>query len=1485
MTIDRIDWSKLKSYAADKRRSFEELCYQLVRLEHGAGAHIVRVDGAGGDGGVEFYLTLPSGDELGWQAKFFWPDVRLNGTRKKQIKKSLQRACDEHRRLVAWHLMTPSNLTTTEQQWFDVSLRLSTHDRAPVVPKGRAIELVHVPESELLVRLVAPQAHGLRTLFFGDLELSLGWFQGLLAEATEHLRSKFLPTLHSSTSIDAELEFVLGEQGLSHALDQRVNALAEALEELRSTRRTFDLVTTADPAAKRALAAGGLASDALSESLRAGLDKATAAAVAVQTSRWRAARDAPPLVGLGLSAFDAAWGPLERLDPELLDLSALGARGDHGWPRVLYSVERSIRDAWRAVDDIESHLARLTQSAVHIFGAAGQGKTHVSAHQVMARLDSGRPAILLLGSRFTTAEPLEAQILRLLHLEGTRWDDFVSALAACAETYGTRIPIVIDGLNEALHDGGLSPVWRSHLAATCAGLRRRTRAVVLVTTCRTTYEAAIWEGAAPPLRLELEASTSYDVQDAIEKYFSEYKIVADPTSAPLEHFQHPIYLRLFCEAHNPDKKEHLEVSLGEETLFRVFDKFLAACEGRARRRLKRLVGPLVEPALQRLGALLWRGALRSCPMSEAASAIEQKAVEDIDDDTSLLRVLEQEDVLILRDWYGVGERVGFVYDLMGGYCIAKYLIDQQRRDAGTFADPTLVNMLFGGLNGRHPLAEDIVRALAVLCPTRLGRRIHDLIQHAGAFDASVVALFEGDPEHVTPGTVDMVTRLFEDPSRRHTLLQLCESVATNLAHPLNARYLSRLLGSLPMPDRDSTWSEHLRGRRSAHRRTARVLETAARAHVGNTSMRGSIQRLHLTAIYTQWFLTSTVRPLRDEATRALYWFGRACPLDLLGMLEAALSCNDPYVPERMMAAQYGVMMARAWERGPASFEPMLQPVARKVFELVFARGAPFPVTHFLTRGFARGIVCRALVERPSLLSTSERKLLARTAPITPKADWPTADDPNEGKYRDGNSPLDLEFANSTIGHLVPKRGNYDFKNPEYRKVRGQVTWRLYDLGYSLERFGEIDKAVMRELYAGRTDELGFADRYGRKYARIAYLELAGIRHAAGLLGTGHEDQALLSEIDIEPSFPSDRSDPRPAFVPSLLVPPLEPLHVWLRQAGTPDLKPLLERTDIIDDAACVLLAGLLREERGPLRTEVWLQSYVVSRADADRLVAAAGAGRLDRVAPEFSGAQHTFAGEYPWLPEIEPSGVRIIELSLPPRKRERVEQVPRYVRDGKEVGAKEVRDLLFSGEGAELRGRDQRAWLRFAQRQLRASKITIETARRVVVEELQASESIAALSLVRDRAWEGQHTTTAGREGLSTLAPEVARALSLHTRPDDWELFEAAGTQVTRNLVYGERYGTGGALVYGRRGVLEKYLTADQALVVLEGGERLISGSHMEVAEEAYDVAGGRGEWRRVWVVFGGRRSADRERTPARAARGARSGRSRTSRRATPRSR
>jgi hypothetical protein len=53
-----IDFSQIRPYEGDQRTGFEEFVCQLARREHMAerGA-FRRIEGAGGDGGVEAYLS------------------------------------------------------------------------------------------------------------------------------------------------------------------------------------------------------------------------------------------------------------------------------------------------------------------------------------------------------------------------------------------------------------------------------------------------------------------------------------------------------------------------------------------------------------------------------------------------------------------------------------------------------------------------------------------------------------------------------------------------------------------------------------------------------------------------------------------------------------------------------------------------------------------------------------------------------------------------------------------------------------------------------------------------------------------------------------------------------------------------------------------------------------------------------------------------------------------------------------------------------------------------------------------------------------------------------------------------------------------------------------------------------------------------------------------------------------------------------------
>jgi hypothetical protein len=108
----QVDWSRLESYKNDKRKSFEELCYQVARRLYEPHGTFYSIDDSGGGDGVEFYLTLADGTEWGWQAKFYHPSLRLDTSRKRSIKKSLTKSLEKHQRLTKWYLCTPTEFTT-----------------------------------------------------------------------------------------------------------------------------------------------------------------------------------------------------------------------------------------------------------------------------------------------------------------------------------------------------------------------------------------------------------------------------------------------------------------------------------------------------------------------------------------------------------------------------------------------------------------------------------------------------------------------------------------------------------------------------------------------------------------------------------------------------------------------------------------------------------------------------------------------------------------------------------------------------------------------------------------------------------------------------------------------------------------------------------------------------------------------------------------------------------------------------------------------------------------------------------------------------------------------------------------------------------------------------------------------------------------------------------------------------------------------------
>jgi len=1098
-----IDWLNLKPYQNNKYRSFEELCYQIAKGLHEEKGRFTSVDDSGGGDGVEFYLTLPNGDQWGWQAKFYYPDKRLNDSRKRSIKGSLKKACEKHPNLKKWILCTPTNFTPREgrrqgeQVWFDNTLRQS-------IPPNMDVDLEHWGDSDFNYWLSKPRFSGKFNYFFGKFELDLGWFKRQFEKQMAGVGEKFDSSLHTETNVDADIHALLADKAFVRQITKWIEELEEKLPDLKESiddlNRPIPYIEWDEEEKSKVVKAAESLQDALVNikvQLKQARDLLVEKAFSeVQSIDWKSVLDQL------YKAFDAyreiGWesgtSKMEcTVEKEYEDQALRHARGVVHHPDSL--VANLLDEFFPSV--IWQHCL-INESDLHILGDAGIGKTHIACNICDDRLRNGLPALFVRGSLFTTEQPIEAQLRTIFDIPPSySWHNFLQALSAAAEAYHTRIPLMVDALNESVHNDTFSNIWELGLTGLVQEIAE-TKNLVLITTCRMSYEDAIWkevrarEDIIPGKiiwkdknSLNLVYAYGFDryeeVEPAVEKYFNAYKIKADLTGAPLAQFEHPIYLKIFCETKNRERENEVQVYVGEQTLFEVFDEYLEQCNEAVCTRLGLRRGtPIIQPILNKIAEHLWQNRSRNILVKELVKLTDNQLLPDLNWSLSKACAIEAEGLLVCRNRWKGKDAMSFTYDLLGGYLIAKHLVEQAADDVQAFLNSEEATVVLFGKDHQtlHPMEEDICRCLAAFLPAKTRKFLHQLSNNEKAFNLSICALFEISPKHINEDCINLIARLFEFPECRKPLFGLAETTVGHPNHPFNASFWSERLLELSMAERDLSWTEYVRYNRYSFRNRysfeemlIRFEETCQNAQ--NVSDYGK-KRLLLLAEYIMWILTSTVRPLRDKATRALYWYGRRFPEEFLGLVMKSFTINNPYVSERMLAATYGIAMARQNDFEDTSFVTEVLPsYGKQLYEAMFKSDSPHSTTHILARDYAKRTIDIALIHHPDLLTDDERERI--TPPFTDGGirEWGESEKSDEGP-----PPIRMDFDIYTLKGLI----NYDSAPGEHKRVNANVYWRIYDLGFSLENFGEIDKWISGEnSNRGRYNEHPRKiDRYGKK---------------------------------------------------------------------------------------------------------------------------------------------------------------------------------------------------------------------------------------------------------------------------------------------------------------------------------------------------------------------------------------------------------------------
>lgn len=1173
------------------------------------------------------------------------------------------------------------------------------------------------------------------------------------------------------------------------------------------------------------------------EAIRGKIDEARAAlATTIARLRARDSTVAEEWIGR-LSAIEATLqADLAHWQSENAKLPP--AQGDHAYSSDQNAIQGKLHSIGRCLgilrDEKEYSVSPAFKALMDPFllvtGGWGTGKTHLLCDVTLDRIRRGQATALILAKNFR-GHVLDDVCERIK--AGITQNDLLDQLQQAADKLGERSIVVVEGVNE-----GSRKEWRTAISDLCTMVADRP-GVALVVTCRTPFE----EVAIAPKdrgRFHEVGHRGFDDQefDAQAAFFQYYELPLPEVPLLDQEFSRPLTLKLICESlknlTGPQLvKGFAGIASGQKGMTFVLESFV-----------NRIGGPIEKDfGLVPKGCWwLLKGSKRIADRKQAGfapcmAASSRGYVRPSEADRiiaanypALTRArrrnliesmrtsgLIEEDVVWYRSRAKINSRIVYrlPYQRFSDHLIARHLLESfldlssAKAIKKSFSPDSPLGRIFrmSRSHGGRYAEPGWAQALITEFPERVGRRVRSSQRElffalpksaqslSAYFEPFVEGLFWRNPASFTEGTRLLLNHyLNSSPHTWEMVVDALAAVSTKPEHPYHARRLYKYLAQSSMPDRDAKWSEYLR-RKYASPTIHRLLAWVQKLNVAGMTDRSAKELVVLLSLV----LTTVVRNDRDLATKALVLIGERYPDILFNHVRIALSFNDPYVPERVLAAAYGVAMSLVDSETAATFHPLLGSLARDLYRTMFAPRARHATHHCLIRDYALGIIELALRVRCVKLSKAAGRNLAAPYPQIPSVFSSSGTADPDVSDAIGHA-IQMDFGNYTIGRLIPDRANYDDKNPEYVRVRAQIEHRMYDLGYRKALFNDIDEEIARNSF--RAQDEYKADRYGKKYSWIANFEMWGEREARKLLPDWRLHERT-PDCGVDPSFPK-RPPAWSAPIPDLFGPPTDSTEEWVAGGFIPNWKPILIVPDINEKAGpWVLLEGFIRgqDEAHDRELFAFLRGAFVSRRDIRRFhtkfMAIEYPGNDD--IPNGATEHYLYAGE---------AGRRDNygrHLLMPNGKYRRQigEAFDRYVPIRQTGNKQTVRIQVQLVEPDGQKGDSWEKILGPIQRTRRIPGIRLE---------------LPGMSF----GWESYHSTQNDFSGFDLPAPSLIQRLNLASRNREIDFYDATGVPGTLYRESGDGWkGNRHQLLYIRADLLRRYLIQTrQKLVWCNWGER-----------------------------------------------------------------
>lgn len=792
----KIEWHRLQNSAEGDRLAFEHFCHHiLLRYFRNSGIERKYYNTPGAESYIEIKtpilfqgISLQAGDVIGWQAKFWLSKSDegcspLNEKHRNELVSGFKKANVARENIKLWILCTPGDFATKPYDTLLKEFAVINKD-CTIVPWSKSdFEYFYINERD--------KYSGIYQYYFDGQFVGIHAIDAVTKDTLEKLREKYDVELHVPSDMERILMPIIDANKARHILQQRIETIVEEIENDKKKNGLLD----AKSYKKTKLTSRYIQS--YNKRLKALYTFAEDISVYASS---RNLLDELSKISLLIERYITNYSKIQsELDDELKKISKKNENAELPAPthvlvsplvERIFRMERNITKYSEDTLNIVELVNLLLRKTHAIFAEPGNGKTHLACSLADNLLQNTLPALLILGSDFRSEKTM-AQILidKLGMASNPSLDELFDMFEFIGESHQSRMPIIIDGLNEA---DPHSAEWRNRLPEIERRVNERNH-VMLITTCRSQreYLRTIYNKediSHISNSYELGYMEPESVEKMVKKYFKKYAIQPKEYSA-LEPFKHPLLLKIFCDVNKGEK----DLDISDTPLTKCIQEYSrrmiakiadTSSRGYEKRRHD------IKTGLGKVSQMIWDTNVRT--MRYVPDFYEQftedEYAEKIIDEGCFSTEVES-DV----------PYVHFTYDMIAGYHIAQKIIDSYL-EKDKFITYIKENQyrLFG--SPRHTYSEDIIRSLVYLIPQVYHEQWSDMhpikeVETAMMGDIDAVRTTEGGAKAVhmlmTSGKLDsaqkemMCENLYRKVCVNRTLSHVSEYLAlfVNL-HPM-----------------------------------------------------------------------------------------------------------------------------------------------------------------------------------------------------------------------------------------------------------------------------------------------------------------------------------------------------------------------------------------------------------------------------------------------------------------------------------------------------------------------------------------------------------------------------------------------------------------------------------------------------------------------------------------------------------------------------